>query len=353
MKKDIKQVIKDVKMDYPKLTFRLSVFGFIASIAFYFGVLRSLRPTEDKIRIEQLTQENERLENQVDLLIEKSQKSDRMNKPISNNDSISHDQNLNGKNTNQYELNKQIEAFIIDKDDSKSSYSQSELDFISQYSGNGGLAKKGATGRGLLDEFYTPDYICELLWQLARKHGYSKGSVLEPSCGTGRLIKYANSPKDVVAFEVNQISARIAELTNTTDQGKPTIHTNYFETAFLDPPRYRTRMNGYNTWLKQAPFSLVIGNPPFGKFKSYYSSYFKKPKVLQVEHFFMYYGLKLLKKNGLMIYVTGSNFLSNGNTYDPIRKELEKICTLEEAFRLPPVFRFSQIPTDILVFRKK
>lgn len=254
---------------------------------------------------------------------------------------------------NQYELNKQIEAFIIAKDENKEAYSKADLEFISQYAGSGGLASKGASGRGILDEFYTPDYLCELVWELARKHGYTKGSVLEPSCGTGRFIKYANSPTDVVAFEISPIAARIAELTNTTPKGKPTIYTSHFETAFLEAPRFRSRLQGFNTWIKKAPFSLVIGNPPYGVFKSYYSSFFKKPKIIQFEHFFMYYGLQLLKKGGLLLYVTGSNFISNAKTYDPIRMELEKICSLVEAFRLPPVFRFSKVPTDILIFRKK
>lgn len=69
-------------MDYPKLTFRLSVFGFIASIGFYLGVLRELKPTDDKIKIEQLTQENERLENQVDLLMDKLENKKDMKKKI-------------------------------------------------------------------------------------------------------------------------------------------------------------------------------------------------------------------------------------------------------------------------------
>lgn len=59
------------KMNYSKLTFRLSVLGFIASLGFYLGVLRDLRPTEQKTQIEQLNNEKHRLENQVDLLIEK------------------------------------------------------------------------------------------------------------------------------------------------------------------------------------------------------------------------------------------------------------------------------------------
>lgn len=254
----------------------------------------------------------------------------------------------------QHELNKQIEALILTKDENGEPYNQEELAFINQFEGSGGQAAKGASGQGLLHEFYTPDYVCELMWKLARKHGYTEGKVLEPACGTGRLIKYANQPSDVVGFEINPIAARIADLTNQYPNALnlPTIYNQYFETAFMEAPRFTQRVKGVGTWLKEYPFSLVIGNPPYGIYKSFYSSFFRKPKMLQVEHFFMYYGLKLLKKGGLLVYITASNFLNNGDKYDSFRSEMGKICQLEEAFRLPPVFRFSQVPTDILIFRR-
>lgn len=259
---------------------------------------------------------------------------------------------LSGK-LNQLEINAQIEALILDRDENNTQFSTSDLEFIQHYEGSGGQATKGATGQGVLHEFYTPDYVCDLMWQLARKHGYTKGKVLEPSCGTGRFIKYANSPSDVVGFEINPISRRIAELTNTHKGKKPTIYEDYFETAFMQFPRFTNRLPKFQTWLKEYPFSLVIGNPPYGAFKSYYSSFFKKPQMPQKEHFFIYYGLQLLKKGGVLVYVISSSLLNTGSKYDKLREELSTISTLEEAFRLPPVFKFSQVPTDILIFKRK
>jgi hypothetical protein len=78
---------------------------------------------------------------------------------------------------NQYQLNKEIEALIQAKDDKHKSYSRADIDFIMQYEGSGGQASKGATGRGILDEYFTPDYICEIMYQLALKHGYDGGPV--------------------------------------------------------------------------------------------------------------------------------------------------------------------------------
>jgi hypothetical protein len=67
----------------------------------------------------------------------------------------------------------------------------------------------------------------------------------------------------------------------------------------------------------------------------------------------MYYGLKMLKAGGLLVYLTSSNFLRNGISYNLEKEEIGKIADILDAYRLPPVFRFSQVPIDILVLKRK
>ena len=74
--------------------------------------------------------------------------------------------------------------------------------------------------------------------------------------------------------------------------------------------------------------------------------------MLQIEHFFMFYGLQLLKPGGLLIFITGSNFLRNGLTYQRVKNEIGKLSKMVDAYRLPPVFRFSKVPTDIIVLKR-
>jgi len=252
---------------------------------------------------------------------------------------------------NQYQLNRDIEAFIRDKDSKQDNYSLADIDFIVRYEGSGGQGKKGATGEGILYEFYTPSYIVDLMWKLAFHHGFDQsGTVLEPSIATGRLIEPAPDKSKCIGFEINPISARIAEVCYP----EATIHQGYFETAFLEPDRFTRRLPlGKITWLKAYPFSLIIGNPPYGKYTNKYSSYFPSPKMPQIEQFFMYYGLQLLKPGGLLLYLTSSNFLRNGITYNKIKDEIGKLAELIDAYRLPPVFKFSGVPTDILIFKRK
>jgi type I restriction-modification system DNA methylase subunit len=256
---------------------------------------------------------------------------------------------MSGKN--QYQLNKEIESFIKDKDSWNESYSQVDIELIQKYEGSGGQGSKGATGEGVLYEFYTPDFVVNLMWALAFKFGFDKsGTVLEPSIGTGRLIEPAPDKTKCVGFEINPISARIAEISFSG----AIIHRGYFETAFMQSERFTKRLPTTQfTWLKEYPFSLVIGNPPYGKYRNKYSSYFPTPKIPQIEQFFMYYGLQLLKPGGLLIYLTSSNFLRNGLTYNKAKDEIGKFAELVDAYRLPPVFRFSVVPTDIVVFKRK
>jgi hypothetical protein len=73
----------------------------------------------------------------------------------------------------------------------------------------------------------------------------------------------------------------------------------------------------------------------------------------QIELFFMYHGLRLLRPGGLLVYITSSNFLRNGWSYQGEKWEMESMAELADAYRLPPVFKSSQVPTDLIVFRKK
>lgn len=249
----------------------------------------------------------------------------------------------------KYELNIEIENFIKEKDAGGYTYSPADIAYIQQYTGMGGHHKDGAKGSGILHEYFTPDFICNIMYQLALFHGYDGGHILEPSIGTGKMIKPFPDKSKVVGFEVNPLIARITEI--SYPQVK--IYKDYFECAFMEYPRFTNRIKKGLTWLKEYPFSLVIGNPPYGKHKNLLSSYFRHPTMKQIELFFMYYGLKLLKPGGLLIYLTASNFLRNGITYNSEKSEISKLANLIDAYRLPSFFEATTYSTDILIFKRK
>ena len=137
---------------------------------------------------------------------------------------------------NQHALNTEIEAFIQQKDKAKSAYSTADKTYVSKYGGAGGQGSKGASGEGLLYEFFTPDYICELMWNLAYRYGYEPtGTVLEPSLGTGNFLKWASDLSKCYGFEINPVSKRICEILYPESR----IYEGYFDAqANLLPRQY-------------------------------------------------------------------------------------------------------------------
>ena len=62
--------MRNKKFTYSKMTFILSIIGFIGSVGFYLGVLRQVYSTPDNIQIQvsELERENKHLKSQVQVL---------------------------------------------------------------------------------------------------------------------------------------------------------------------------------------------------------------------------------------------------------------------------------------------
>lgn len=209
---------------------------------------------------------------------------------------------------------------------------------------------EGSTeGKGKLYEFFTPQIVADKMLALAQHYGFKGGNVLEPATGSGRLIKNLKDT-NITAFEISKENFEILK----REFPNAELYNYNFEKAFLKEPRFNTLLNrkGTETWLKNAPFDLVLANPPYGKFSGLYSSYFNFKG--QVEHFFILQTLYLLKKGGLGVYLIPSSFLRNGIAYNDIKKQIFEIAEFVDAYRLPSnIFEKTQIGTDILILRKK
>ena len=245
---------------------------------------------------------------------------------------------------NQHELNKDIELLIDRKDSEKSSFSEEEKNYIRKYTGSGGLIKQGATGQGILYEYYTPDSIIKKMWGLAYHFGYDGGAVLEPAVGTGHFLKYAPKTASVVGFEINHYAARIAQILYPT----ATIYEAYFESIFFTG----------NIHLKDdfgdTRYSLIIGNPPYGAFSGRYAGMGEKKwtGAHSNEQYFTLRGLDLLKSDGLLIYILPSNFLKGESFANIARKIASKCIGLDRYYLGNNIFKTTDIETDIIALRK-
>lgn len=206
-------------------------------------------------------------------------------------------------------------------------------------------------GKNRLYSFFTPVWLCDVMYKLALKNGFNetKGKILEPAVGTGNFLTVFKNPKNAVGFELDPLNFEIAK--KRVPEVK--LYNNFFETAFLEKPRLTKVLKNDATWLKEYPFDLVIGNPPYGKNSNTYSSFFNKPRFKQVEAFFMYKSLKLLKSGGLLVFITSSGFMRSESYYEKEKNTLSKLADFVDAYRMPKVFKNTAVPTDILIFRKK
>ncbi|WP_438980294.1 Eco57I restriction-modification methylase domain-containing protein, partial [Polynucleobacter sp.] len=245
---------------------------------------------------------------------------------------------------NQVELNKQIEDLVNERGDNPNKYSDEEKKLLKRYTGSGGLEKQGATGKGLLDEYYTPKEIVNEIWQRLETIGYGKQdivAVVEPAIGIGSFIDRNMDGHRVIGFETNPISAKIARIVN--DDKPIQVHNQSFEEVF---------MSNRGVPVSVEPFAdLVVGNPPYGKHRGLFKGLGEEPKIKSYEEYFVKRGLDVLKDGGLLAYVMPSTWLNSDISYG--KQAIASMGELVEAFRLPKgAFKTTSIGTDIVIFKK-
>jgi len=260
---------------------------------------------------------------------------------------------------NPYEVNRAIEKLLDAKGSEQESYTPDEINFISYYSGYGGLEKKGKFSdeelKGLLYEYYTPDEIVQKMWGLAYKYGYGSigdNSVFEPSVGIGAFLKYAPENVFVAANEINRYSAMICHILY------PNVETTLmsFEKNFISRNMsIKKNIEG----LKK--YSLVIGNPPYGKLGGIYMTMGEDKYVGAANwvEYFIFRGLDLLQKGGLLLYIVGAEQYAGGTLFldselTKTKKAIFDKADLIDAYRLPnKLFERTGVSSEIVIFRKR
>jgi hypothetical protein len=258
-----------------------------------------------------------------------------------------------GNYSNAYDLNKAIERVIDIVKGGEGELTAEVKQFISEYSGMGGLAEFGAQGKGLLYEYYTPDKIIERMWGLAYKHGYTGGRpVLEPAVGTGRFLKYLPNNTKCLALEINPYSHFIAE---ALYGHKAEIRLDAFETLFI---KDNSSIKGKIADIPK--FDLVIGNPPYGNFEGRYAGMGEKSytKAKNYVEYFILRGLDCLNKDGLLVLIIGAETSAGGIMWldqqmNATKEMIAERGELVDAYRLPNgVFERTQITSDIIVLKR-
>jgi len=260
---------------------------------------------------------------------------------------------------NPYEINRAIEKLLGIKGNQPEAYTPEEIRFIGAYSGYGGLDKIGTFTddelKTILYEYYTPDEIVKKMWGLAYKYGYGgigDNSVFEPSVGVGAFLKYAPDNVFIAANEINPYSAMICDILY------PHVHTTLqpFEKNFI---KKNLSIKGKVDDLKK--YSLLIGNPPYGRLNGFYFGMGESDysEAANFTEYFIFRGLDMLQKGGLLIYVVGAEQYNGGTLFldskiSKVKKAIFEKAELMDAYRLPnKVFERTGVSSEIIVLKKR
>jgi N12 class adenine-specific DNA methylase len=227
---------------------------------------------------------------------------------------------------------------------------------LSKYVGWGGLPEyfdersgKTAELKGLLteDEYnsarastlnahFTSPSIIQGMYDALDRMGFSKGNVLEPSCGVGNFFgalpaKLAGSK--LYGVELDSISGRIAQKLY---------------------PDAKIQIKGYEkTDYPDDFFDVAIGNVPFGQYKVTDSRYDKYN--LYIHDYFFAKSLDKVRPGGVIAFITSKGTLDKQS--DSVRKYIAQRAELLGAVRLPnDAFKKNagtEVTSDVIFLKKR
>lgn len=230
-----------------------------------------------------------------------------------------------------------------------------EQEILSKYTGWGGMAKVFELGNSHYDEvkglltndeyaaarksamsaFYTSPVIIKEIYSKLSDMGFSKGKLLEPSCGVGNFIGMI--PQDMQAkitgIELDSLTGRIAKKLY---------------------PEAQIQICGFeNSNLKSESFDVAVGNVPFGDIRVYDKKYNKEN--LLIHDYFFSKSLDMVKPGGVVAFITSKGTLDKRN--DTARRLLAEKADFLGAIRLPNnAFKANagtEVTSDIIFLQKR
>lgn len=188
--------------------------------------------------------------------------------------------------------------------------------------------------------FFTSPSLVTAMWTLVKRLGFKGGKVLEPSAGNG-LFLAAMPPElakksEITAVELDAVTAKMLEA-NFSNLGVQV------QAGALEDAR-----------LPAGQFDLVIGNSPFGDFKSMDTS--SAPYAQwSIHNYFLGKSVDLVRPGGLIVMVTSRHAMDSKSQAH--RKWLAAHTDLVGAIRLPTMAFKDQAQTeavtDIVVLQRR
>jgi hypothetical protein len=165
-----------------------------------------------------------------------------------------------------------------------------------------------------INAFYTSPTVIKAMYDGLSNMGFTKGNILEPSCGTGNF--FGLLPEDMresklYGVELDSISGRIAR--------------QLYQTADIEIKGFEETKRPKNF------FEAAIGNVPFGNYKVYDREYAQHK--FNIHDYFFAKALDQVRPGGVVAFVTSKGTMDKNNP--SVRKYLAERAELLGAVRLP------------------
>ena len=186
--------------------------------------------------------------------------------------------------------------------------------------------------RELTGEYYTPDYITQLVSEFSRQ--FSAKRILDPACGSGGLLQ---SVRQVLGGSVEavgvEINSEVFSLAKSKNPGLRFINSDFFS--------LRSDSLG--------AFDLIVCNPPFGQ---RIEKEIAGLRIRSGENAFILASLQLLKSNGHLVFVVPEGILFRDSD-KAIRDFIVEKYSLEAVISLPVgTFKpYTGAKTSILIIK--
>lgn len=187
----------------------------------------------------------------------------------------------------------------------------------------------GVAAKSLDQQFFTPDWLVDHLWEILDAAGLDGGTVIEPGCGSGAIMSRAprsGSPLNLIGVEIDPFAARIAQARTP-------------EADIICARLEKTAL--------PAGADAVIGNVPFASGAIFDATTSSK----NLHSYFITRGLESLRIGGYLVVITSRSTMDGQGDLPNILGDGGG--ELVGAVRLPGgIFESTDVVSDILVLRR-